>query len=291
MKSSEPTKWIRVTVPSSAEAFEAVSNFLFENGTSGLEETEDSIVGYFPESASIDALNKLIQQYIQSLQRMGLDVSPPQLEIVPQEDWSKKWRESFGPIQVTDRIRIWPAWIDDPEPEDGVTLRIMPRMAFGTGSHETTQICLELLEKHVRAGQSILDVGTGSGILAIAAIRLGAGRAVGVDIESEAIENAGENARLNGVPGQIRFYCDEVTSMPEMKTDLILANINRTVLEKLIPQLTRFTYENSIYILSGLLMSESEQMKRFLIRQQFEIIEELEKGEWTGLVIRTNPSK
>ncbi|NQT23938.1 50S ribosomal protein L11 methyltransferase [candidate division KSB1 bacterium] len=292
MNQTKPKYWIRVTVPCTPEAFEAVSNFLFETGATGLEESEDSITGYFPEPASAEKLGALIHPFTQSLQHMGLDVSPPQFMNVPLEDWGRKWRESFGPLQVTKRIRIWPPWIEDPDPPDGITLRIMPRMAFGTGSHETTQLCLELLEENLQPGQSVLDVGTGSGILAIAAIRLGAEKATGVDVDPESFENAEENAGLNQVKDAIRFYCGDVTSIPELKADLILANINRTVLKQVIPQLSAFAYPETTFILSGLLETESDQMCRFLIHHEFEILTKRQKGEWIGFVIKSvNPSK
>jgi ribosomal protein L11 methyltransferase len=286
MKSSTPKFWIRVTVPCAPEAFEAVSNYLFENGACGLEESDDTVTGYFPEPASGERLSELIHPFIQSLQHMGLGVLSPSFETVPLEDWGRKWRESFGPIQVTERIRIWPPWIEDPEPLAGITLRIMPRMAFGTGSHETTQLCLELLEKHIRSARTVLDVGTGSGILAIAAIRLGAEQATGVDVEPEAIENAEENAILNRVDKQVRFYCGDVTSLPEMKVNLILANINRTVLEQIIPQLSAFARPDTTFILSGLLETESDRMSSFLIRHHFEILETRRKDEWIGLAVK-----
>lgn len=283
---SKPVRWIRVTVPCAEEAFEAVSNYLFENGATGLEESKDAIIGYFPEPASAEKLEGLLYPFIRSLQRMELNVSLPQFETVPLEDWGRTWRESFGPIQVTERIRIRPPWIEDSEPEHGITLQIMPRMAFGTGSHETTQLCLKLLEDNLMPGQSVLDVGTGSGILAIAAIRLGARQAVGLDVESEAIENAEENARLNRVKKKIRFYCGGIESLPKTKPDLVLANINRTVLEQILPQLSRFVRPQTRFILSGILETESDQISQFLLRHQFRILERRLKGGWTGLVVK-----
>lgn len=288
MNPAKPKAWVRVTVPCAEDAREAVSNYLFENGATGLEEFDGEVTGYFPEPASAEKLDGLIRPYIHSLRQMGLEVSAPEFETVPFEDWARKWRESFGPIQVTDRIHIRPPWIEDPGPPDGVTLRIMPRMAFGTGSHETTQLCLELLETLVRPGQTVLDVGAGSGVLAIAAVRLGAEKAVGVDIEPEAAANAEENARLNGVQDAVRFHCGEAASLPELKADVIVANINRTVLERILPDLSRFAHADTRFILSGILESEFGRMLRFLMRRGFEVLETRRKGEWTGLVVRSS---
>lgn len=288
MNSPKPQKWIRVTIPCSEAGAEPVSNYLFENGATGLEESDGAVTGYFSEPASAEKLNRLILPFIQSLQCMGLDVSVPRFQTLPLEDWGKKWRDSFGPIQVTEHIEIRPPWIEDTEPSGVLVIRIMPRMAFGTGSHETTQLCLELLEKNIRPGQTVLDVGTGSGILAIAAVRLGAKRATGLDVESAAIENAEENASLNGVRNRVRFHCGDIVSLPDMKADLIAANINRTGLMQILPALSRFAHAETPYILSGLLGTDAEPMERFLIRHHFQITEIRHKGEWLGLAARAS---
>ena len=142
-----------------------------------------------------------------------------------EEDWLNNWKQYFNPIEVGEKILIRPTWRDDYEPNGRVVLNLDPGIAFGTGTHETTRLCLEALEKYVTADTQILDVGCGSGILAVAALLLGAKRAVGVDIDEMAVKTAKENATLNGVSDKIEIIHGNLTDKVSGTYNVVAANI------------------------------------------------------------------
>ena len=142
-----------------------------------------------------------------------------------EEDWRNNWKKYFKPIQVGKKLLIRPSWYENYDSDDRIVLNIDPGLAFGTGGHETTKLCLEMCEKYMKPDDSVLDVGCGSGILGIAALLLGAKKAVGVDIDEVAARTAGENAELNGVGDRFTAICGSFTDKVEGKYDIVLANI------------------------------------------------------------------
>ncbi|MFC1569019.1 50S ribosomal protein L11 methyltransferase [bacterium] len=275
-------KWFRVSVACDETAFEAVSNFLFEQGAEGVEEQETMLIGYYNGDLDISHLKKQSVPFIQSMKELGLSVREMIVTEQPFEDWSIGWRDYFHPISISERIVIkppWEAW-DGPQP---IVIDIMPRMAFGTGSHETTQICLGFLEKHIQSGNHVLDVGTGSGILAIAAVKLGA-QCIAVEIDVDALENTRENAAHNNVADKIEIYQGSLEAVPNVVFNLIVANINRKVLMEMIPEMVRFCREDTKVILSGILIVDKQLIMDKLQEVGFSVIDHHEYGEWMGIV-------
>ena len=193
---------------------------------------------------------------------------------VSSDDWADKWKAFFKPQPIGDRLFVRPVWVDDYDSGDRVVLNIEPGAAFGTGTHETTRLCLETLDKIIKDGDTVLDIGCGSGILAICSLLLGAKKGVGVDIDAMSVKTAIENAELNGVSGNFEGIVGSLTEKVEGKYDLIAANIVADVLLFLNKDIKQFLKEDGIYIMSGIID----------MREQ-EILDSLE-GEFKVLDIR-----
>jgi len=178
----------------------------------------------------------------------GIAVPVHELRSVPDEDWVARSREQFGPIRVSATLWIVPTWRSPPEP-DAINLVLDPGLAFGTGSHPTTRLCLQWLERSIAGGETVLDYGCGSGILAIAALKLGARRVVGVDIDPDAVATARANARRNDVAGEFLEDCAPLT----FTADLVIANILANPLKLLAPILASRCRHGGQIALSGIL--------------------------------------
>lgn len=186
-------------------------------------------------------------------------------EILEDQDWVRLTQAQFDPIQISDRLWITPSWHDAPD-ENAVNLQLDPGLAFGTGSHPTTRLCLQWLDAQLKGGESVLDYGCGSGILAIAALKLGAGSAVGVDIDEQAIRASKANAYQNNV--QAQFYLPD--AVPEGQFDVVVANILANPLRMLGEMLAGRTKSGGRIILSGLLDEQVEELSE-IYGQWFDI--------------------
>jgi ribosomal protein L11 methyltransferase len=187
---------------------------------------------------------------------VGLGATPrATLAAVADEDWVQRTQGQFEPIKISERLWIVPSWHEPPDPR-AINLALDPGMAFGTGSHPTTRLCLEWLEARMRGGETVIDYGCGSGVLAIAAAKLGAARVIGLDIDPRAVEAAHANARRNGVDGT---FIDGDTPLT-VRGDLVLANILANPLLVLAPLLARLTRSSGRLVLSGLLSEQIEEV-------------------------------
>ena len=279
--------WLEVTIPCSREAMEAVENFLFELGSCGLEEGRGFIKGYFVENVRYEKIASPLNIFLQSLRKIGFSAGNPVIRGVPLQDWSIEWREHFKPIRITSRILIKPPWESWEGSGDDIIIDIMPRMAFGMGTHETTRICIELLEDYIGPSDTVLDIGTGSGILAIIAAKLNASDILAIDIDEDAVENARENVRLNHVEHRVRVRCASVEAIGPQEFNLILANIDRNTITIFLPELMKVMNTGSRLILSGILMNERHQIENELVASKYRLVEMRQMGEWLGLVAQT----
>ena len=202
-----------------------------------------------------------------------------------EEDWLNNWKQYFHPIEVGEKILIRPTWRDDYEPNGRVVLNLDPGIAFGTGTHETTRLCLEALERYVTADTKILDVGCGSGILAVAALLLGAESAVGVDIDEMAVKTAKENAELNGVGDKIKVIHGNLTDKVSGKYNVVAANIVADAIILLSEDIKSFMSDNAVYIMSGIIDSRADDV-RSAISELFEIIDEYSENGWFCFVAK-----
>ena len=285
---SKGQSWIEVTIPGSLGSLEAVGNFLLENGSCGLEQGEGFIKAYFEREIYKRGIESRLETYVKSLQTLGNSVGPAAYKDIPVQDWMQGWREYFKPVQVTNRIIVKPPWEEWAGSDDTVNIDILPGMAFGTGTHESTQLCMEFIESCMNYRDTVLDVGTGSGILAIAAAKLGASRVIAIDIDADAVENARENIRINNVGDVVKVRKGAEDTIGDEVFELIVANIDGKTLVPLVPRLIRHIQTGGRMILSGLLTDEIGIIENALPLPGWRIAETRNKGEWAAIVVEGN---
>ncbi len=259
---------------------------MFDLGSSGLEVDDSSgdtsvrLTAYFPEASDRDIILGRVRQELESVPGGSVEG----ISDVPDEDWGATWREHFDPVYPTERMVIHPPWREVAVPENGFALAIEPKTAFGTGSHPTTKMALLGLEIVVTSGDRVLDVGTGSGILSIAAVRLGAVDVLAIDTDPLATENVAENIPLNNVAG-IRV---ETRAIDRADTgyDVTVANISRSVLTSMLPLLESSVRPGGHVILGGLLDREESQIVDSAKAAGLIIVEVTREAEWIGLITR-----
>ncbi|MDR1564243.1 MAG: 50S ribosomal protein L11 methyltransferase [Oscillospiraceae bacterium] len=216
---------------------------------------------------------------------------PFELELkgINQEDWANNWKSYFKPINIGEKLLIQPTWIEDAPNQGRAILRIDPGMAFGTGGHATTKLCMEALENHTHKGAEVLDVGSGSGILSIAALLLGAKAATGVDIDAVAVRTANENAALNGFSQeQCRFVHGNLTEKVSGRFDVVVANIVADVIIYFTPQVAGFMSKNAVFITSGIIDTREAEVLAALEQSGFEVLERKEDAGWVCIVSKVD---
>lgn len=207
------------------------------------------------------------------------------LSNVREDDWLNNWRKYFKPMPVGERLLINPSWYTDTDPEGRAVLNIDPGLAFGTGKHETTRLCMEALERYVSPGAKVLDVGCGSGILGIAAVLLGADSAFGVDIDETAVRTANENARINGVGDSFTAIAGDLVDKVTEKYDIVVANIVADAIIALSASVPHFMTDDAVYIVSGIIDARADDVKN-AVKDSFDIVEENTLGGWYCFVLR-----
>ena len=204
-----------------------------------------------------------------------------QEQLVANEDWSESWKEHYHILHYGSRIQVVPEWLEPDYPED-IVIRIDPGMAFGTGEHETTSLCMAWLEELIEKDITVFDVGTGSGILAIAARALGAGRVDAMDYDQVAVWAAVQNAARNNA--QLMIYKSDLLRDCVGEADLIIANIVADVILRLVPQLKEHLKPGGRFLCSGVLLTRAEDVRAALEAAGFTIIEQREDGEWCAIL-------
>ena len=205
------------------------------------------------------------------------------------QDWSKKWKEKWTVTHVTDKIAVVPSWIAYQPKPDEITITLDPGCAFGTGTHQTTQLCMKAIEKYMHKGDSVADIGTGTGILAICAMKFGASSAYGCDIDDTVIDVCIENAEKNGMPvsssqGQLTFEINTADKISE-KYDFVCANILHNVLSEIMSDLKNIMKPKSKMVLSGILDEKKQVVLDAIEREKLHIIETLHQNQWTAFVV------
>ncbi|MGN0710990.1 MAG: 50S ribosomal protein L11 methyltransferase [Anaerovoracaceae bacterium] len=206
---------------------------------------------------------------------------------VKDDDWKDNWKEFFKPSKITDRIVVKPSWENyEKQSEDELIIEIDPGMAFGTGTHETTTLCIKLLEKYAEEQDKVLDVGCGSGILSIAAGLLGIKDILGVDIDPVAVEVSKENVELNGFSDVVKIQWGDLTKGIDYKADVVVANLMADLVMMLSCDVAKHLKGKGIFISSGILAEKKEKVSAEIEKNGFEIIEILEQGEWCAIAAR-----
>lgn len=212
--------------------------------------------------------------------------------IVDDEDWKDKWKENFKPTKVTDTIVVKPTWEDyDASPEEKV-LQIDPGMAFGTGTHETTSLCMKLMEKYIKGSEKdpkemkLLDVGCGSGILSIGAALIGCGEVLGIEIDENALAVAKENVELNNVASDVTLKKGNLMDGISFKGDIIVANLMHNLIIEMAPAASKHLLKDGVFISSGILVEKKDMVVEAVKNAGFEILEIPEDGEWCAIVAK-----
>ncbi len=293
------TQWgeVRVLIPK--EAQEALANFLMERGSSGvvIEEPQgkegfEIIKAYFPSPLMIEAQS--ISRYLESIREFFPEIGPSGVEIrfVADRDWMMGWRAFFKASQPGRRIVVKPPWIRL-RSRGMIVIDIEPGMAFGTGTHSTTRLCLRALEKAFtgrydfprrgwKAPHSVLDVGMGSGILSIAAAKLGARSVLGIDVDQRAIDNARNNIRINNVSGRVRIRRAPISQIGK-HFDVVVANIDAKTIEEMRFSLMDRVGAGGALILSGVLGEEVGPLRKLFPDASFALMEVTQENGWACL--------
>ena len=205
---------------------------------------------------------------------------------VNEEDWANNWKQYYHTQRIGKRIIVTPSWEEYTPVEGEVQMRLDPGMAFGTGTHDTTRLCLELLEEVVTPETRILDVGTGSGILSVGGVLLGAPSALGVDIDPVAVKVANENAEINEVSGKTEFVCGDLTDKVHGKFEIVTANIVADVIIRLLSTVKNYLLKGGVLIVSGIIDTRADEVENACHEAGFVTEKRLEHGGWVAIKLR-----
>lgn len=309
--------WTEVIIKVNNEAVEAVSNILYELGAQGVaidepvdleqlkndelywdyideklldnDNVETTMMAYFSEEDT-DLPMKIVEirNRVKELSQFGLNLGSGTVELkdVKQEDWEEAWKQYFKPVKITEQIVVKPEWEVYEKSGNEIVIEIDPGMAFGTGTHETTSMCINQIEKNLTKDVTVLDIGCGSGILAMAAVLLGAKKAIGVDLDPVAVRVAKENVQLNGLSDKIEILHGNLTEVIKEKAEIVVANIMADIIIILLEDVREFIKEDGLFISSGIIQEKLPMVEAGLKAKNFEIIEVEKKGEWCAITAK-----
>ncbi len=307
-------EWTEVSFRTSHEAVDAVSSLFEEAGASGTviedpalineyihsglwdytdipEQKETSVVTVKAYLAADDALDDKLASLragLDAIAARGVDTKPAEFFTarVQDEDWANSWKAYFHTDKVGERVVIQPSWEEyEPQPDE-VVLRLDPGAAFGTGTHPTTSMCLRAMEKLVKPGMTVFDVGTGSGVLAIAAAKLGAGTVRAVDYDATAVRVARENIEANGAQDVVSTAESDLFSALSGKAALVTANLIADLVIRLLPELDAHLETGGALLASGIIESRAQEVREAAETAGFFVAEDHEEKEWHAMVIR-----
>ena len=303
-------RWLEVTLPVPADKLDGVCAVLTANGMTGLVvEEEGDFLRFLEQNRQYwDYVDEGLAQRMKGASRVkfyvpdseegrgqlrrylaGLEEYEPQTVSLREEDWATSWQKYYQPIPVGRRVYIVPDWMrGEPVPDGRTPLYLNPGLTFGTGAHPTTQLCLELLEEVLQSGDKVLDLGCGSGILAIAALAMGASWAIGIDIDPKAADVAFENAALNGVgPDRLSVYAGDVLRDNKLAARLgagqnrvVLANIVADVIIPLSAKAGELMAPDGVFLTSGIIDDREDEVRAALEANGFAVVKHLERGGW-----------
>ncbi|RCX22753.1 [LSU ribosomal protein L11P]-lysine N-methyltransferase [Fontibacillus phaseoli] len=318
--------WKELTIHTTEEAVEMISNFLHEAGAGGvtidehvdndkprdtslgqwfeippndIPEGEAKISGYFPEGIDMEEVIRQVTERTEELREYDIDPGNPVITVrdVSEDDWANNWKQYFKPLRVSPRLTIKPTWEEyaPASPEERI-IELDPGMAFGTGTHPTTSLCLRTLEGIIQEGDEVIDVGTGSGILAIGACRLGASRVLALDLDPVAVSSATENTRLNRLEEQIQVVESDLLSVLKKGADdtvnvqlpvrVVVANILAEIILLFIEDVYEALQPGGYYIASGIYMNKEQAVEEVLTAAGFEIAQTAREEDWVAFVAR-----
>ena len=308
--------WLEVSVNTHSESVEVVSSILIELGSKGvsiedpqdyyqltdeqlewlkvqqkdLYETDTVIVkGYFQPSQWSKDSDVLLHEKLEEIKVYGLQTGPLSIQVkeVGEEDWANAWKQYYFPVRVTRFLTVVPSWVDyEKEQDDELLIELDPGLAFGTGTHPTTQLSLTALEQTIRGNESVLDVGTGSGVLSITSKLLGASKVTAFDIDEMATRVAKENIALNPTIGEIEVYENNLLVGVDQKSDLIVANILAEILLQMPEDAHRNLNDDGRLILSGIIESKANEVMEAYEKAGFTLVERMTMREWNCFILK-----
>lgn len=311
MTEKEQEKWLKIEIAASAELMDALGNFLTETGAQGVfQETleppfpEDfpeaqaceTIKAYFPQDVRSEKRIAAIQKYLKSLTEIFSDFPAPVLktEIISDPDWGEQWKKYFKPLRVSSNIIVKPTWERYTPSSRDIVIEIDPGMAFGTGQHASTRMCIEALEDIIMKDRSVqdwrvLDVGCGTGILGITAARLGAKDVICLDIDKKATEIARENAAINLVSDRLHIVSKDAAAITETR-NLIIANLTSKLLLKLRHHLTQLLEPEGYMIISGIIEQDAQEIEENFSAAPLIQNRVITEKEWVCYVLKKEAS-
>lgn len=307
-ENDKQTHWLQVSFIGSGEITEALAEVLgrfvangvvVENVTRFNKHTQENeptgqmkVFGYLSVDEDLEEKKHRLEEALWHLGQIS-PLPKPEYQWVKDEDWMAAWKQHYNPIQIGERFLILPAWLQ-PENKDGrIIVRINPAMAFGTGSHPTTQLCLQMFEHYFNEGQSVIDVGCGSGILSIAALKSGASHVLAVDVDGQAVLSTIENAGLNGISpldievskGSVQDIIDGKFSVQQ--APMVLVNILAPIIIQLFSMgLGDIVSQDGILLLSGILDHQEEDVLHAAKNAGFSLIKRLNQDDWISLAMQ-----
>lgn len=316
-------KWTKLTVETTCEAVDLLSAFLDEEGVLGVqvednmpltdEEMAEMYIDLLPDDAPEydgtakvscflddgcnveDLKNKIKQELIRLSEFIQVGSCHIECSETEDSDWIDNWKAYFKPFRIYDNIVIKPTWEDAPDDvtEEDIIIEIDPGTAFGTGSHETTKLCIGQLKKYMKTGDAVLDAGSGSGILSFICSRLGAGRVLGIDIDSIAVDVANENRVINNISEeQVSFLCGNVLEDEVLVEklgscyDIVVANILADVIIPLSGIVQKFMKEDGLFISSGIINIKEDEVRKALLDNNFDIVDTVYMKDWVSFVAK-----
>ncbi|URN41586.1 50S ribosomal protein L11 methyltransferase [Peptoniphilus genitalis] len=295
-------KYIEMTINTSKDKKDIIEGILFDYGIYTTEEISSDIVDELDQDEKdwdfIDypLLNskegvfalRVYPENMEDANNLKAELNEKNLgqcllEEKDDEDWANNWKKYYKPLEIGEKLAIVPEW-EAYDNDKRIVIKINPGMAFGTGTHESTYMCLELLERYVNKDDEIFDIGCGSGILAIAALKLGAKRALAVDIDDKCIDASHENADLNNLEDKMDIKKGNLLDVVKGRADLIVSNIIAEIIVDEIKNLKNHMDKGGIFITSGIIKERRQMVIDALKENGFEIIDELEKNNWVAIV-------
>ena len=245
------------------------------------------VKGYFSEEDNVEEVVTYIEEKVNEIKELGINVGEGKVEseVKYEKDWADTWKQYYKPVLVGERIVVKPIWEEYEPKNDELVVELDPGMAFGTGTHETTRMCIQALERYVSEDATVFDVGCGSGILAIAAAKLGAKLSVGVDLDPVAVESSKENVKYNNL-NNIEILEGNLVEVIDGKADVVVANILAEIICILTDDVKRVLKDNGIFITSGIIHDRVDMVCEKLEATGFEVIEKNRDGEWNCIVAK-----
>ncbi|MGX6993627.1 50S ribosomal protein L11 methyltransferase [Vagococcus penaei] len=308
-------KWNQVSVLTASESVDAISNIMMESGANGvaIEDALDivnfesdpfgelmdistinhiqegaKVVAYFPETIFLPEVLPSIQSRITELASFGLDigVNDVSIEEVVESDWATAWKKYYHPVLISRYLTIVPDWQDyTPHSADEHIITLDPGMAFGTGTHPTTRLTLQALEVVLRGGETVIDVGTGSGVLSIASKYLGANEVYAYDLDEVAVRAAKENMALNPIAADVHVSANNLLEGIDIKANVIVANILADIIILMVPDAYRQLADDGYFIISGIIEDKVASVLDVVTANGFDVDQTFKQRDWYAFIL------